>query len=76
MKKAMIVIKERFHSELKEIKPLLNLVDKKYNFRKRTNDYILYYGDVFPDMKPKPMKKRRKSQEKPKELENIACFLL
>ena len=61
MKKAMIVIKERFHSELKEIKPLLNLVDKKYNFRKRTNDYILYYGDVFPDMKPKPMKKRRKS---------------
>lgn len=54
------VIKEIFNSSLKSIKPILHLVDEKFNYIESGSKYILYYGTENPIIKKKPMKKRRK----------------
>lgn len=54
------VIKEIFNSSLKSIKPILHLVDEKFNYIESGSKYILYYGTDDPRIKKKPMKKRRK----------------
>lgn len=54
------VIREIFNSSLKSIKPILHLVDEKFNYIESGSKYILYYGTEDPRIKKKPMKKRRK----------------
>ena len=54
------VIKEIFNSSLKSIKPILHLVDEKFNYIESGSKDILYYGTENPIIKKKPMKKRRK----------------
>ena len=56
----LYVIKEIFNSSLKSIKPILHLVDEKFNYIESGSKYILYYGTENPIIKKKPMKKRRK----------------
>ena len=45
MQEIISLIRKRFSSDLKSIKPILKLVDKDYDFIKRNKDYILYYGE-------------------------------
>lgn len=56
----LYVIKEIFNSSFKSIKPILHLVDEKFNYIESGSKYILYYGTENPIIKKKPMKKRRK----------------
>lgn len=56
------VIRELFNSSLKLAKPILHLVNDKFNYEQVGDWYILYYGDNNPmRMPPKlPMRRRRK----------------
>lgn len=59
-KKHLITVRELFDSDLTSAKPILKLVDEKFNFTKLGDSYLFYYGTEDPRTKKKSMRKRRK----------------